>query len=195
MRTPKILVIPGSNRAASWNAKLAGVLCKALLQHECEVMRITLRDYPLPIFDEDLEAQKGQPENALKLARLFHEHDGVVVVSPEYNCSVSPLTKNAIDWISRVNSDQRGRLSPYKHKVFGLASASPGRYGGVRGLVHLRASIGNCGALVISEQVCVSFAEKAFNASEELAEQAARKLVDGFAKTMVETTSLLTSRI
>ncbi len=195
MRPPKILVFPGSNRSASWNAKLSGVVCKTLLQHECEITHITLRDYPLPIFDEDLETQKGQPENALKLARLFHEHEAIVVVSPEYNCSVSPLTKNTIDWVSRVNSDQRGRLAPYKQKVFGLASASPGRYGGVRGLVHLRASIGNCGALVISEQLCVTFADKAFNQNDELADEAARRQAETFARVVVETATLLTARI
>lgn len=195
MRTPRILVFPGSNRSGSWNGKLAGALCKALSQLECDVTRITLRDYPLPIFDEDLESQKGQPENALKLARLFHGHDGIVVVSPEYNCSVTPLTKNTVDWISRVNADQRGRLMPYRHKVFGLASASPGKFGGVRGLFHLRATLGNCGALVISEQVCITLAEKAFTAQEDLADEANRRQVAGFCKAMVETTSLLAVRV
>ena len=194
-KLPKILVFPGSNRSGSWNAKLAGTLVKALAMLECEVTRITLRDYPLPIFDEDLESQKGVPEYATKLARLFHQHDAVVIVSPEYNCSVTPLTKNTVDWVSRVSSDGREKIAPYKHKVFGLASASPGKFGGVRGLFHLRATLGNCGALVISEQVSVTFAEKAFDENDALNDEGLRGLISNFCKSLVETTTLLSSPV
>jgi NAD(P)H-dependent FMN reductase len=189
-RKPRILVFPGSNRAGSWNGKLAGLLVKTLAWMECQPARITLRDYPLPIFDEDLERESGQPENALKLARLFHEHDGIIIVSPEYNCSVTPLTKNTVDWISRIKSDAAGLLSPYRRKVFGLAAASPGKFGGIRGLYHLRATLGNCGALVIPEQMSVTFAEKAFDEQENLVDEANRRQLESFCKAMVETAAL-----
>jgi chromate reductase, NAD(P)H dehydrogenase (quinone) len=194
MRQPKILVFPGSNRTGSWNARLAGILVDALKSLDCEPALITLRDYPMPIFDQDLETRNGPPEAALKLARLFHEHDGVVIVSPEYNTSVTPLVKNTVDWISRISSDAAGPLSPYRKKVFGLASASPGKFGGIRGLFHLRATLGNCGALVIPEQVSITLAEKAFDEEGRLVDAANRRQLENFCKAMVETTALLSVR-
>jgi NAD(P)H-dependent FMN reductase len=183
-------VFPGSNRSGSWNARLAGLLVKTLAWMDCKPTRITLRDYPLPIFDEDLESEKGHPENALRLARLFHENDGVIIVSPEYNCSMTPLTKNTVDWISRIKADAAGPVTPYRRKVFGLASASPGKFGGIRGLYHLRATLGNCGALVIPEQVSVTLADKAFDEQENLVDEANRRQLESFCKAMVETAAL-----
>lgn len=194
MRQPRILVFPGSNRTGSWNAKLAGRLMEALSDLDCEPSLITLRDYPMPIFDQDLEDRDGPPEAALKLARLFHEHDGVIVVSPEYNTSVTPLVKNTVDWVSRVSSDAAGPLIPYRNKVFGLASASPGKFGGIRGLFHLRATLGNCGAFVIPGQVSITLAEKAFDEKGELVDAANRRQLENFCKAMVETASLLAVR-
>lgn len=192
--TPKILVFPGSNRAGSLNNRLAGAIVKGLSALDCEVTRITLRDYPMPLYDGDLELQKGQPENAVKLARLFTEHDGVVIVSPEYNNSFSPLAKNTIDWISRVKSDARGAVSPYRGRVWGLAGASPGKFGGIRGLFHLRAVLANCGALVISEQMAVTFADQAFDDREELKDDGMSKQLASFCRSMVETAALMSKR-
>ena len=194
MSGPRILVFPGSNRTGSWNATLAARLLKSLEALECEPSLISLRDYPMPIFDADLEDRAGPPENALKLARMFHEHDGVIVASPEYNCSVTPLVKNTVDWISRVTADARGRLTPYKKKVFGLSSASPGKFGGIRGLFHLRATLGNCGAFVIPEQCAITLAEKAFGDDGELKDEANRRQLENFCRAMVETTGLLMRR-
>lgn len=191
---PRILVFPGSDRSGSLNGRLAGAIVKALALLECDVTRIALRDYPLPLYDGDLEAQKGQPDNAMKLARLFHEHDGMVVVSPEYNNSVSPLVKNTIDWVSRVRADARGPVSPYRGRVFGLAAASPGKFGGIRGLYHLRASIASCGALVVSEQLAVTFAERAFDEAEDLADEAMRRQLSRFVQTLVETAAMMSAR-
>jgi chromate reductase, NAD(P)H dehydrogenase (quinone) len=189
---PRILVFPGSNRTGSWNAKLAERLVKSLSALDCDPRLVSLRDYPMPIFDEDLESRDGPPENTLKLARLFHEHDGVVIASPEYNCSVTPLVKNTVDWISRVKADGKGQLSPYRKKVFALSSASPGKFGGIRGLFHLRATLGNCGAFVIPEQCAITLAEKAFGEDGELRDEANRRQLENFCRAMVETTTLLT---
>jgi NAD(P)H-dependent FMN reductase len=194
MRPPKILLFPGSNRSGSWNGKLAGTLMEALSRIECEAQRISLRDYPMPIFDQDLEDAEGQPEPALRLARLFHEHDGVIIVSPEYNTSITPLVKNTLDWVSRVSADAQGPLKPYRKKVFGLASASPGKFGGIRGLFHLRAILGNCGAFVIPEQVSITLAEKAFDEDGGLRDAANRRQLENFCKAVVETASVLAVR-
>jgi len=191
---PRILVFPGSNRTGSWNARLAQRLVKSLSALDSDPELVSLRDYPMPIYDADLEEREGPPQNALKLARLFHEHDGVIVASPEYNCSVTPLVKNTVDWISRVKADEQGQLAPYRKKVFGLSSASPGKFGGIRGLFHLRATLGNCGALVIPEQCAITLAEKAFADDGELADEANRRQLENFCRAMVETTALLMRR-
>ncbi|MEZ5799522.1 MAG: NAD(P)H-dependent oxidoreductase [Nitratireductor sp.] len=194
MKTPRILVLPGSNRSGSHNVRLAATLTKHLSLLECDVTRISLADYPLPIYDADLETQKGQPENARKLARLFHEHDGVVLVSPEYNTSVTPLMKNTIDWISRVGSDQHGKLVPYRGKIFAIASASPGAYGGIRGLNHLRAILVNVGALVLTEQLAVANAENAFDDMDELTDKRASGFLDALARSVAEKSAAFSAR-
>ncbi|MEZ5789712.1 MAG: NAD(P)H-dependent oxidoreductase [Nitratireductor sp.] len=194
MKTPRILVLPGSNRSGSHNVRLAATLTKHLSLLECDVTRISLADYPLPIYDADLESQKGQPDNARKLARLFHEHDGVVLVSPEYNTSLTPLMKNTLDWISRVGSDQHGKLVPYRGKIFAIASASPGAYGGIRGLNHLRAILVNVGALVLTEQLAVAKAETAFDGMDQLVDQRTAGFLDTMVHSIVEKAALFARR-
>jgi len=122
-----------------------------------EATMISLGDYPLPLVDEDLKNEKGVPENAVKLARQFAAHDGLFIASPEYNASIPPLLKNALDWASLVRD-----IKPYAGLTVALGAASNGRLGGIRGLYHLRAVLMNVGALVISEQASVSGAADAF---------------------------------
>src|SRR5215218_7507845 len=102
MSALKILVIPGSLRSGSLNAKLAATAAHELVQSGAEVTRISLADFPLPIYDGDLQAKSGVPKHAVNLKRMIGAHHGVLIVTPEYNASVPPLLKNAIDWVSRV---------------------------------------------------------------------------------------------
>ncbi len=102
MSIPKILVIPGSNRTGSHNVKLAALAAKELTLIDADVTRISLADYELPIYDADLDSRHGQPANALALKQMIAAHHGVFIASPEYSASVTPLLKNAIDWVSRV---------------------------------------------------------------------------------------------
>ena len=194
MRPARILVVPGSNRTGSYNARLAGTIAKALALAECEVTRISLRDYAMPVYDADLEAAKGQPENAFRLARLFHEMDGVVLVSPEYNTSISPLMKNMIDWISRVSDDGRGKLTPYRGKVFAIAAASAGNYGGMRGLIHLRGILVNLGALVISEQLALANVDRALDENDLIKDDRMRRILNSMVKSIVEKAALFSTR-
>src|SRR5580658_753378 len=101
MAAPKILVIPGSLRTGSNNARLAALATKELVLAEAEVTRISLADYPLPLFDADLFADSGLPAAVVQLKRMVIAHQGVFITSPEYSASVTPLLKNTIDWISR----------------------------------------------------------------------------------------------
>ena len=129
MSALKILVIPGSLRSGSLNAKLAAVAAHALAQEGAEITRISLSDFPLPIYDGDLQAKSGVPKHAVNLKRMMAAHHGVLIVTPEYNSSVPALVKNAIDWVSRVQDVHETRGQVFRERVFAIASASatPGR--------------------------------------------------------------------
>src|SRR5262249_59760870 len=102
MTAPKILVLAGSIRTGSFNGKLAAAAARQLALAEADVTLISLADYPMPLYDGNLEAASGPPENAHRLKRLMCLHHGVFITSPEYNASITPLLKNTLDWVSRV---------------------------------------------------------------------------------------------
>jgi chromate reductase len=169
---PKILVFPGSLRSGSHNVRLAALVVKELVLAEADVTRISLTDYPLPLYDGDLEAKSGPPQNAVQLKRMLAAHHGVFIVTPEYNASVPPLVKNTIDWISRVRERGEAPLAVFKHRAFALGAASPGPFGGMRSLLALRQVLEiGCGALVIPEQVTVPRAEAAFDDMDNLKDE------------------------
>jgi NAD(P)H-dependent FMN reductase len=123
-----------------------------------------LGDYPMPLYDGDLEASEGPPENARKLKALIGLHTGVFIASPEYNSSITPLLKNTLDWISRVKSEDEAPLEVFKTRVFALGSASPGGMGGLRSLTTVRQVLElGLGALVLPEQFAVPRAAEAFD--------------------------------
>ena len=123
---------------------------------------IALRDFPLPVFDQDLEDASGKPEAAARLKAIFREHHGLIIASPEYNSSVTAALKNAIDWVSRADSDDEPMLSALGGKTAVLCAASPGALGGLRGLVHLRSILGHIGINVLPDQLTLSKAHEAF---------------------------------
>ena len=164
MPAPKILVFPGSTRAGSHNVKLAALAAKELTLIDAEVTRISLVDYPLPIYEGDLEAKAGPPANALRLKQMIMAHHGVFIASPEYSASVTPLLKNAIDWVSRVRERGDPTYAAFKGRAFAISSASPGGAGGLRSLMALRQILElGCGALVIPEQIAIPQADHAFD--------------------------------
>jgi chromate reductase, NAD(P)H dehydrogenase (quinone) len=171
MPSPKILVLPGSTRAGSHNVKLAALAAKELTLLDVDVTRISLVDYPLPIYEADLDARTGQPANALKLKQIIMAHHGVFIASPEYIASVTPILKNAIDWVSRVRERGDPTYAAFKGRVFAISSASPGRAGGLRSLMALRQILElGCGALVIPEQVAIQHADSAFDDMDNIAD-------------------------
>jgi NAD(P)H-dependent FMN reductase len=178
MAAVKILVIPGSLRTGSHNARLAAAVTRELaLASNVDVTCISLADYQLPVYDAAIEA-RGMPEAAESLKRMIGAHHGVVIVSPEYNASVPPLVKNSIDWVSRVRERGEAPLAVFRGRAFALASASNGRFGGMRGLLALRQVLEiGCGALVLPTQVSVPGAEQAFDEMDQLKnEQDAERL-------------------
>ena len=177
MANPKILVFSGSIRGSSLNARLAGAATRELSMLDCEVTRISLADYPLPIYDGDLEAEDGVPQKAIELAKLLHAHDGFFIASPEYNGSLSPLLKNTLDWVSRINTVNGKSVSPYRGKVGAIAAASPGGMGGIGMLFHLRDILVRLGVLVISEQIAVGNANSGFDEMDKLTNERAAGLL------------------
>lgn len=162
-RQPRILAFAGSLRRDSYNKKLVKIAIQGAKEIGADVTYIDLKDYPLPIYDQDIEDSLGIPENALKLKKLFLEHEGFLISCPEYNSSMPAAFKNAIDWISRPASPQEVYLSPFIDKAIVLMSASPGQLGGLRGLVHVRAMFGNIFSLVLPQQKSIPQANTAFD--------------------------------
>ena len=170
MAAPKILVIPGSLRTGSYNVMLAALAVKELALADVEVTRLSLEDYPLPLYDADEESRGGMPPAAGKLKQMMMAHHGVFIACPEYNASVPPLLKNAIDWVSRVRERNEGAYAAFKGRAFAISSASPNAFGGVRALLTLRQILTlGCGALVIPEQVSIASADHAFDERGNLA--------------------------
>src|SRR6201996_8367202 len=126
----KILVIPGSLRTGSLNARLAAVAAHEIAQAGAEVTRISLADFLLPIYDGDLQVKSGVPKNAVNLKRMMGAHHGVVIVTPEYNSSVPALVKNTVDWVSRVQDPHEVRGQVFRERPFAIAAASESRLGG-----------------------------------------------------------------
>lgn len=165
---PKILAFAGSLRADSCNKKLVKIATEGARNAGADVTYVDLKDYPLPIYDQDIETAQGIPANAQKLKDLMIANDGFLISAPEYNSSISGVLKNVIDWASRPSSKDEISLICFKDKVALLMSASPSWMGGLRGLVHLKAILGNIGVLVLPEQQTISNAYEAFNAEGKL---------------------------
>ena len=125
-------------------------------------------DFPLPIYDGDLQAKSGVPKHAVNLKRMIGAHHGVLIVTPEYNSSVPALVKNTIDWVSRVQDPHETRGQVFRERVFAIAAASGGRLGGTRALAALRLILSACHATVIPNQLALSFADQAYDEMDRL---------------------------
>ena len=192
MAVPRILVIPGSLRAKSYNVRLAALASKQLTLADADVTRISLVDYPLPIYDADTAEESGPPHNAFRLKQLMSAHQGIFIASPEYNASLTPLIKNTIDWISVVRERGEPPLAAYQNRVFALGGASPRRSGASHSLLALRQVLAvGCGALVLAEQVTVPNAEHAFDDMDELADAGAANQLKVVVRKLVDTARLL----
>ena len=187
MSALKILVIPGSTRSGSHNAKLAAAAACQFVQAGAEVTRISLADFPLPIYEADLEAAAGVPQHAVDLKRMIAAHDGVLLVTPEYNASVPPLLSNAIAWLSRVDEPPEGRGAVFRGRPFAIAAASENRFGGGRALSALRIMLTACNATVIPSQLGLAFADKAYNDLDRLRLPADIDALDALVRQLVET--------
>ena len=181
--SPKTLVFAGSTRQASLNRRLAAAAAARLEAAGGTATLLELSAYPLPIYNGDLEAREGLPASALQLREIFLAHQGLLIAAPEYNSSITPLLKNVIDWVSRAPEGEQG-LAPYRGKCAALVSASPGGFGGMRGLAALRSILGNIGVTVLPDQLALAAAHKAFAPDGGLVDDAQRARLDGVVGTL-----------
>ena len=170
MSIPKILAFAGSSRRDSFNKKLVKIAAEGARLAGAEVTYVDFKDLPMPLFNEDLEAESGIPENVKKFKALMKAHQGLLIACPEYNSSITPLLKNAIDWASRPEQGEPGLIC-FRDKVAVIMSTSPGAFGGLRGLVHVRAILGNIGVLVLPNQKGIAKAHEAFDENGQLKDE------------------------
>jgi chromate reductase len=189
---PKILCFAGSLRKDSLNKKLVKIAMEGVRKAGGEATFVDLADYPMPIYDGDIEASEGLPENAKKFKKLMMEHQGFLIACPEYNSSITAVLKNVIDWASRPEQGEP-QLAAFKGKVAGLLAASPGALGGLRGLVTVRMILGNIGVIVATEQVAVSKAHEAFNEDGTLKDAKQADSVQNIGKRVTELAKALHS--
>jgi chromate reductase, NAD(P)H dehydrogenase (quinone) len=183
-RKPKILAFAGSTREGSHNKRLIKVAAEAARAAGADVTLIDLRDYPMPPYDGDLEAQ-GLPASVVALKETFKAHDGLLISAPEYNGGMSGMLKNVIDWVSRRGDDDR-RLVAFSGKFAGLMSASPGRLGGLRGLGQLRHVLTTVGVLVVPQQRGIDAAHMAFGEDGRLKDPEQQAAIEAIAARLVD---------
>lgn len=172
----KLLVLAGSPREGSFNQRLVGAAAGIAKSQGADITQVRLADFDLPLYTPHLEAT-AFPEGARHLKSLFVQHHGILVAAPEYNGSIPAYLKNAIDWVSRPTDGEAPlALSAFRGKAAGLMSASPGPFGGLRSLAHLRQILSTVQMLVVPEQVTVPFADRAFS-GEELIDPVAKQLM------------------
>ncbi|MBN9378965.1 MAG: NAD(P)H-dependent oxidoreductase [Chlamydiales bacterium] len=183
---PKILAFAGSLRKDSLNKKLVKIAAKGAEEAGAEVTLIDLKNYPLPIYDQDIEEAHGLPAHALELKELMLNHDGFLISSPEYNSSMSAVLKNVIDWTSRKAKQDEVYLCCFIEKPIALLSASPGQLGGLRGLVHVRAMFSNLFSHVLPVQKSVPQADQVFDADGKMKDPKMQAEVEKIGKNLVD---------
>ncbi|MGB2931090.1 MAG: NAD(P)H-dependent oxidoreductase [Methyloceanibacter sp.] len=174
----RLLFFAGSTREASYNKKLARLAQHIASANGIEGVFIDLRDYPMPLYEGDLEAEHGPPAKAVEFKALLGEYQGVFIACPEYNASITPLLKNTLDWVTRVRSKGENGLEVYRSRVFAISGASGGYYGAMRSLLQLRQVLEvGVGATVIPQQLALPRAGDAFDEDGSLKDEAQQHAV------------------
>jgi chromate reductase len=174
----RLLFFAGSTRKDSFKKKLAHLAHDIAAANGIEAVFVDLSDYPMPIYNGDLEATEGPPERARAFAALLDEYDGVFIASPEYNSSVTPLLKNTLDWVSRVKLNGESGIEVFRTRPFAISGASPGYYGAMRSLLTLRQILAvGLGATVIPQQLALPRAMNAFEDDGSLKDEGQQVLL------------------
>lgn len=164
---PKILAFAGSTRAGSYNKMLLKIAAQGAKQAGADVTVVDLKDFPMPMYDGDLEEREGMPGNSKKVKKMMVDSDGFLIATPEYNGSISGVLKNAIDWVSRTEGGGED-LTAFIGKTAVVMSTSTGRYGAVRSCSHLAYILWKVGTLVLPNYLALPFADQAFDDQGQL---------------------------
>lgn len=182
----RILAIAGSLRKHALSRRVMKPAVDGIRAAGGEVTVIDLLDYPMPIYNEDDHARNGFDANALKVQDLLSEHDGLLISSPEYNGSIPGGLKNVIDWTSRKN-EKYGVTQVFKNKWGAMIASSPGSFGGLRCLAHLRAVLSIMGVIVLPMEIAVTFAAQKFDGDgEEMTDEKTKQILETLGRTLVE---------
>lgn len=193
MTPPKLLAFSGSLRRDSFNKKLVKIAAEGAQTAGAEVTCVDLKDYGMPVYDQDWFDENGFPDTVLQLKQLMKQHQGFLIASPEYNGSLSGALKNVIDWTSRSEPGEAPlALSCFKGKTAALMATSPGGLGGLRGLTHLRMILEGVGVLVIPQQKAVPGAMQMFDELGNLTDEKQRSDIMALGGTLAEITAKLT---
>ena len=172
----KVLAFAGSTRSESFNKKLVKEAADKAREMGAKVTVIDLKDFPMPLYEADLEKEKGMPENAKKLRQIMMAHDAMIISSPENNASIPALLKNAIDWASRSEEGGSSKAA-FKDKKIAIMCATPGKRGGSRVLTHLRLVLEDCGATVVPTQLGIPRVFESTPEKEETKQTALKQIL------------------
>ena len=193
MTMPKILVFAGSSRRDAYSRKLATAVVPLLESAGSSVTHVELADFEMPIYNGDLEDAQGLPPNVRKLQLLLASHDALLIATPEYNGSMTPLMLNAIDWCSRPDKDNPTTSGGviFAGKPAAIVASSPGPQGGMRVLFHLRDLLGYLGMLVMPQQLAVGKAHEAFAADGSVVDKKQEVALLGVVSALVKVATKL----
>jgi len=184
--TPKILAFTGSLRELSYNKRVLNVAVEGARRAGATVDVIDLRDFPMPPMNPDLIADGSFDDSALKFQELMHKYHGLLIATPEYNASVPGHLKNQIDWASR-KSPKFGLNEVFKDKFAAMMTASPGSFGGIRCLAHLRAMLSIMGIVVLPSEIAVTFVGQKFEGgSDKITDDKTKGLLEGLGAALTD---------
>lgn len=151
-----IAVLYGSVRSARAGLPAARFLARTLEARGRQAEIVDVAEHPLPMLDKMFKeyAPGAAPEPMARVAAILDRADAVILVSGEYNHSIPPALKNLLDHFQ----------AEYLFKPSGICTYSAGPFGGVRAAVHLRAILGELGAISVSTMLPIPTIADQFDA-------------------------------
>lgn len=177
----RLLMFAAALRQGSYNKKLIGAAKRTVEKiggHEIDFCQFN--DFPMPVYDGDIETSTGIPDGTKRLAEKIAAAQKIIISTPEYNGSIPGPFKNCIDWLSR--------LKPVsitgKHLL--LLGASPGANGAVRGLWHSRVPLEALGVFVHPDMFGLGKADEAFDPDGNLKDEKQQQRLEASLKKFLE---------
>ncbi len=185
MTTANILAFAGSSRKESWNRKVLEVAVSGARDAGADVTVANLADFPMPLYNADWHQENGVPPGMLELRKLMMAANGILIASPEYNTSITPLLKNTIDWLSQDVEGVSGN-APFAGKIGGLMGASNGAFGTIRALPHVSYILSNLGVFMLPV-VAVPGVAATFDAAGVMTNERTKKMLRGLGERLTHT--------